>query len=154
MSEEHVPKAAEFIGRYAELIRQKEEVLGHPSEDGPSFQDMIYLYRGFRWLDTANDNQPPTEIHALMELIADVRDSWADPENDPIGRELFPVLSDVHQELGKVMDTTVPESAELRQKQENLRALSRAIKRNLANRPPSIFKRITAAGKNLLGKKR
>jgi hypothetical protein len=152
MPEERVPKAAEFIGHYAELVRQKEEALGHPPEDGPSFQDMAYLYRAFEWLDTANDNQPPTEIHALMELIADVRDSWADPENDPIGRELFPVLSDVHHELGKVMDAAVPESSELRQKQENLRALSRAIKRNLANRPPSIFRRIKTAGKNLLGK--
>ena len=60
---------------------------------------MAFLHKAFEWLEKAGDDQSPTEVHALMELIADVRDAWADPENDPIGRELFPVLSDMHNRL-------------------------------------------------------
>jgi hypothetical protein len=45
---------------------------------------MEFLCEGLHWLDSADTNQLPAEIHALIELISDVRDAWADPENDPI----------------------------------------------------------------------
>jgi hypothetical protein len=137
-------KSAEHIWHYTELVRQKEEALGHPAEDGPSLRDMEFLLKGFQWLDTADENQPPSEIHALMELIADVRDAWADPENDPIGREVFPLLSDVHFALGKEMDKAVPEAAESRQRVENLRALQRVLRRNAVNPPPSALSRFAS----------
>jgi hypothetical protein len=45
---------------------------------------MEFLSKAFQWLVGLTRNQPPGEIHVLMELIAAVRDAWADPENDPI----------------------------------------------------------------------
>ncbi|MCU1250614.1 MAG: hypothetical protein JWQ49_3643 [Edaphobacter sp.] len=137
-------KSAECIWHYTELVRQKEEALGHPAEDGPSLRDMEFLLKAFQWLDTADENQPPAETNALMELIADVRDAWADPDNDPIGRELFPLLSDVHCALGKEMDKVVPEAAESRQRLESLRVLQRVLRRNAVNPPPSLSSRIAS----------
>lgn len=137
-------KSAELIWHYTELVRQKEEGLGHPADDGPSFRDMEFLLKAFQWLDAADVNQPPAEMNALMELIADVRDAWADPANDPIGRELFPLLSDVHCALGKEMDRAVPEAAESRQRLEDLRALQRVLRRNGVNPPPSLPNRIVS----------
>lgn len=147
------PTTAEFFGYYAELVRRKEEALGHPAEDGPSYRDMEFLCKGLHWLDSADAKQPPAEIHALMELISDVRDAWADPDNDPIGSVLFPVLSEVHNALGLEMDKANPESAETRQRVEDLRALQRAIRRTLLHKRPSAFDRIVSKVRSLLGKR-
>jgi hypothetical protein len=103
-------------------------------------------------LDSADLNQPPAEIHALMELISDVRDAWADPENDPIGSVLFPVLTEVHNALGLEMDKAIPESAETRRSVEDLRALQRAIRRTLLYKQPSTLDRIVSKVRSLLGK--
>ena len=145
--------SAKLIWHYTELVRQKEEALGHPAEDGPSLRDMEFLLQAFHWLETADENQPPAEINALMELIANVRDAWADPENDPIGRELFPLLSDVHFALGKEMDKAVPEAAESRGRLEDIRVLQRVLRRNAVNPSPNISGRIVSKIRGFLAKR-
>lgn len=129
----------DWFAPYVIRAREREERAGGPILGVPSVRDMEFLYAAFESLKNCDDQMTPSNLHALMELLADVRDGWVDPETDELGRELFPVLSAIHEDLGKSMDEAVPENKELREKVENLRALQRAVRRRTAQRGPSLL---------------
>ena len=131
-----------YIGHYLPLIKEREEQLGHPAEDGPSYKDMAYLYRLFVSIEQMEHSLPPSDVNAAMRHIEGVLDSWLEPELDPIGKVIYPVLDQVHANLGELLDKAVPESAELRRRQADLRALDKAIRRRMAHQKPSLFSRL------------
>ena len=134
-------RAADWFAPYVIAVGEREQAAGGPIPGTPSLRDMQFLYAGFQSMDNCGDSMSPNDLHALMELLAEVRDSWIDPENDEIGKVLFPILDEIHASLGKSLDETVPDGAELRQRVESLRALQRAIKRREATRVPGPVER-------------
>ncbi len=64
-----------------------------------------------------------------MQELEGISDKWLDPESDPIGARLQPVLEEVIEGLGQTLGVASPEIAETFRKRASLRVFDRTHRR-------------------------
>lgn len=126
---ESQPGAVEWYIHFAHLADQREAELGHPAENCPTAADLWSLAETTKAILAAN--RTPAEIWSYMQELAAVSDKWVDPENDPIGADLYDVIEETIFNLRNTVDKAVPEGAENSQKWADARALQHCIARQV-----------------------
>lgn len=82
----------------------------------------------------------------MQRELAEISDKWLDPESDPIGVRLRPLLEQVIEGLNQELERAFPESAETFRKWASLRVTKQAVQRAvyLRSQNPSPLSRIWA----------
>lgn len=122
----------EFLSVVADQITERESANGCPWSDGPTAAEFRDLCP--QLLSAGQSGRPgytPTEIWALMNAIATVSDKWVDPDNDPIGRLIQPMLEQIIENLGRTLDIALPDTAAKRIQWTNLRVATHCIERRI-----------------------
>jgi hypothetical protein len=83
-------------------------------------------------IDDNPDVKTPSEAWELYRHICFISDRWLFPENDPIGASIVPFIEGIREKLGVVLDVLLPDSAEKRQKFENVRTVAHVANRAVA----------------------
>jgi hypothetical protein len=121
---------AEFVSRIAELIKVREAELGSYPGDGPTFEEMDKLLTSMeRQLKEPRESYTPAVANAVFTDALNVEYSWLFPERDPLAQELIPALRQVQTVMEEVLDQTLPQSIELRQKIVSLTIVANAARR-------------------------
>jgi hypothetical protein len=137
---------AEYLNHIADGLAQREESLGCPAPDGPSSDELrsaaVLLAELLQKENT--ESFTPTEIWSTMNGLAAVSDKWVDPDADPIANGVRDFLEDTIHELGRVLDTQLPEQAASQQQWANLRVVRHCVNRQVyrQQRNPPLVRRI------------
>ena len=121
-----------MYSRWLREVRDREQTLGGKAPDGPSADQLEHLFVSMDSLSQAQGEILPSKVNETMEEIAGVVDSWLFPEEDPIAMEVRPMLCEIYENLGNILDKTLPEVGELRRKHQGLRAAEWSLKRSAA----------------------
>jgi hypothetical protein len=133
-----------WYSHFARLAEQREAELGHPAENCPTATDLWALVAVIAEMHSGEADHTPTEVWAFMQKLAAVSDKWVDPENDPIGADVYEVVEETISNLRIMMDKAVPEGAKDTQKWANMRELKHCIARQVYRESlnPSLPKRL------------
>jgi hypothetical protein len=141
---EPLPRAVEFYTRYASLAERREAELGHPVENCPTAADLWSLAESTRAMLAGGSDRTAAEIWTYMQELARVSDKWVDPENDPIGADLYGVIEETIYNLRRNLEKAVPATAKDNQTWADLRALKHAMARQVHRESlkPPLLKRL------------
>lgn len=122
-----------FLYRHAHLLQDREDTLGMVSADGPTAAELMALAAHAKVvIDDNPDVKTPSEAWELYRHICFISNRWLFPENDPIGASIVPFIEGIREKLGVVLDVLLPDSAEKRQKFENVRTVAHVANRAVA----------------------
>jgi hypothetical protein len=98
----------QFVLRYAELIRVRQEQLGAYSGDGPTSEQASALVEALRPISEAETVLLSILLAAFRGAV-DAEMSWLFPERDPIGEEIIQLLRKIQDFTGKALQSAIPE---------------------------------------------
>jgi hypothetical protein len=129
-SESSSTPALELWAESAQWAEQRESELGHPAPNCPAAAELWRAVEIVKEIYTG-DKMSAQQANAYMQELEGISDKWLDPENDPIGVRLHPVLEGVIEGLSQSLEVAFPESAETFRKKVRLRALKQTIQRSI-----------------------
>lgn len=142
-SEDSSTSAIEFFAESAQWAEQREFELGRAAPNCPTAAE---LWRAVEIVKEvyANDDMGTAQINAYMVELEGISDKWLDPEGDPIGVRLHPVLEGLIGGLSQSLEAAVPGGAEMLRQKASLRAVKQAAQRTVYLRSlnPSWLSRI------------
>lgn len=126
-------RPAEYLNHVADGLAQREDALGRAAPDGPSSEELRATATQIGDLLHKENTEffTPTAIWNTMNDLAAVSDKWEDPDADPLANGVREFLEDTIHELGKTLNTQLPEQAASQQKWADLRALRHCISRQV-----------------------
>ena len=140
------PSPAEYLNHVADGLAQREESLGCLAPDGPSSDELRNAAVLIADLLQKENTElfTSTEIWSTMNGLAAVSDKWVDPDADPLANGVRDFLEGTIHELGKVLDTQLPEQAASRQQWADLRVVRHCVNRQVRTQQtnPSLLRRI------------
>ena len=120
--------ALEFLAEFAQLAEQRESELGLPAPNCPTAAELWRVVEIMKELHSG-DTMGAQQANAYMQELAGISDKWLDPENDPIGVRLHPVLEGTIEGLRGSLEVAFPESAETFRTWGRLRPAQQALQR-------------------------
>jgi len=140
------PCTPEWMVDFATYAEKRESELGHPAPNCPAAAELWRLVEIVKEINTGDEMRTPAQINAYIQALAGISDKWLDPESDPIGARLHPIIEDIIDALRQSLETAMPEGAESLRSWANLRAVKQAAQRTIYRRSlnPSLLNRVWA----------
>ncbi len=137
----------ESCAESAQWAEQRESELGHSLPNCPTAAELWRADEILKEINAAaraGDKIRADQANVYLVELEGISDKWLDPEGDPIGMRLHPVLEGVIEGLSAELEVAFPESAEVFRKKASLRALRQAMQRTIYLRSlnPSWLRRI------------
>ena len=134
-----------FLIAIADELTERELSNGAPWPDGPSASEFrklcpLLLAAG----EVGQPGRTAEEAWTLMNAIAVVSDKWLNPERDPIGSLIRPILEQIVDNLGRKLDRALPATATQRAQWSALRAKAHRIQKRIhyENARPSLLRHL------------
>jgi hypothetical protein len=114
----------------AQSAQQRESELGHPAPNCPTAAELWRVAQIVKEIQTGED-MSAQQANAYRLELAGISDKWLDPESDPIGVRLHPVLEGMIESLTQSLEAAFPESSETFHEWARMRNLKQGMQRTM-----------------------
>jgi hypothetical protein len=134
-SESASTSVPELCAEFAEGVERRESELGHAAANCPSAVELWRVVEIAKQIHAGNEMMAQ-QANAYLQELEGISDKWLDPETDPVGVHLKPVVEGLIDGLSQELQKAFPDSAEMFRKKADLRKLKQSMQRTIYVRTP------------------